>query len=392
MNKISYKLVFNRKKQLNALGTALVQVEACLNGKKKFFSTKVYLQINQWDIKRRIIVNHPNEDAINQRLYEFMASIEQKELLLWQRHNLVSLDLLKESLKSNHTSSFLSFYRGEIESSPLKESSKRNHLTTLNLLSNYNHHLTFYDLNFEFLLIFDQYLRAKGYRVNTIAKHMKQLKSILNIAINKGYMEQQDYPFRKYKIKTVETHKEHLTPEELGKMEQLILKDRQTKLQKSLDAFLFCCYSGLRYSDFRNLNMDNIVTLDGKIWLMYRTQKTGAEIHLPLYLLFEGKGLQILGKYLSDPSVFFKLKDNSHINKELARLCQLAGITKKISFHCARHTNATLLIYSGANITTVQKLLGHKSVKTTQIYSNIMDMTIIEDLLRCRNTNLLPIN
>ena len=77
---------------------------------------------------------------------------------------------------------------------------------------------------------------------------------------------------------------------------------------------------------------------------------------------------------------FFKLKDNSNLNKELNVLAKLAGISKHISFHTARHTNATLLIYNGANITTVQKLLGHKSVKTTQVYANIMDITIVRDL------------
>ena len=74
------------------------------------------------------------------------------------------------------------------------------------------------------------------------------------------------------------------------------------------------------------------------------------------------------------------MKDNSNINKELNILGKLAEIDKRISFHTARHTNATLLLYNGANITTVQKLLGHKSVRTTEIYSDIMDMTVIRDL------------
>ena len=59
------------------------------------------------------------------------------------------------------------------------------------------------------------------------------------------------------------------------------------------------------------------------------------------------------------------------------------GINKRISFHTARHTNATLLIYEGVNITTVQKLLGHQSVKTTQIYADVMNETLVKDLKKC---------
>lgn len=66
----------------------------------------------------------------------------------------------------------------------------------------------------------------------------------------------------------------------------------------------------------------------------------------------------------------------------------MTGLSKKISFHTARHTNATLLIYNGVNITTVQKLLGHKSVKTTQVYTNIMDMTIVHDLEKMKQATL----
>ena len=78
--------------------------------------------------------------------------------------------------------------------------------------------------------------------------------------------------------------------------------------------------------------------------------------------------------------VLKKIFYNSVAELRLKRICRLAEIDKRLSFHMARHTNATLLLYNGANITTVQKLLGHKSVRTTEIYSDIMDMTVIRDL------------
>ena len=209
---------------------------------------------------------------------------------------------------------------------------------------------------------------------------MKHLKRHINVAINKDYMEIQKYAFRKYKIKTIENKHTHLTPEELEKLEQLCLTGRFSKYQKTLDAFLFCCYAGMRYSDFINLSSENIVEIRQEVWLIYKSVKTNTEVRLPLYLLFEGKGLMILGKYQSNLQEFFQLRDNSNVNKELIIIARLAGLSKKISFHTARHTNATLLIYNGVNITTVQKLLGHKSVKTTQVYTNVMDMTIVHDL------------
>ena len=169
-------------------------------------------------------------------------------------------------------------------------------------------------------------------------------------------------------------------PEELERLENLILSGRYVKLQKSLDAFLFCCYAGMRYSDFINLSSENFVDINQETWLIYKSVKTGTEVRLPLYLLFSGKGIAILNKYRDNLEDFFHLRDNSNVNKDLIIITRLAGLSKRISFHCSRHTNATLLIYNGINITTVQKLLGHKSVKTTQVYTNVMDMTIMHDL------------
>lgn len=387
MSKIIYNLVYNRKKNLNKRGMALVQVEAYLDRKKKYFSTKVYLRPEQWDAKKLVVRNHPNADALNRVIYEYMAAIEKKELELWQQGRRISLELLKEVLSTSEDStSFIPFFRQEIANSALKESTKRNHFSTLALLQEFKKDVSFSDLTFEFISSFEHFLQSRGYHTNTIAKHMKHLKRQINVAINKDYMEIQKYAFRKYKIKTVENKHTHLAPEELERLETLDLAGRYTKLQHSLDAFLFCCYAGMRYSDFVNLSPENIVQIRQETWLIYKSIKTNTEVRLPLYLLFEGKGLRILEKYQDDIQSFFRLKGNSNVNKELVIITRLAGLSKKVSFHTARHTNATLLIYNGVNITTVQKLLGHRSVKTTQIYTNVMDMTIISDLEKNHST------
>ncbi len=381
MNKIIYNLVYNRKKCLNKKGMALVQVEAYLGRKKKYFSTKVYLKPEQWDNKKLIVKNHPNADALNRLIYEFVATIEKKELELWQQGKRISLELLKNALTTQeNNSSFISFFRQEVMNSSLKDSTKRNHLSTLMLLQEFKKNITFSDLTFELISSFEYFLQLKGYHTNTIAKHMKHLKRHVNIAINKEYIEIQKYAFRKYKIKTIENKHTRLVPEELERLENLILSGRYVKLQKSLDAFLFCCYAGMRYSDFINLSSENFVDINQETWLIYKSVKTGTEVRLPLYLLFSGKGIAILNKYRDNLEDFFHLRDNSNVNKDLIIITRLAGLSKRISFHTARHTNATLLIYNGINITTVQKLLGHKSVKTTQVYTNVMDMTIIHDL------------
>ena len=381
MNKIIYNLVYNRKKCLNKKGMALVQVEAYLGRKKKYFSTKVYLKPEQWDNKKLIVKNHPNADALNRLIYEFVATIEKKELELWQQGKRISLELLKNALTTQeNNSSFISFSRQEVMNSSLKDSTKRNHLSTLMLLQEFKKNITFSDLTFELISSFEYFLQLKGYHTNTIAKHMKHLKRHVNIAINKEYIEIQKYAFRKYKVKTIENKHTHLVPEELERLENLILSGRYVKLQKSLDAFLFCCYAGMRYSDFINLSSENFVDINQETWLIYKSVKTGTEVRLPLYLLFSGKGIAILNKYRDNLEDFFHLRDNSNVNKDLIIITRLAGLSKRISFHTARHTNATLLIYNGINITTVQKLLGHKSVKTTQVYTNVMDMTIIHDL------------
>ena len=387
MRKIYYQPIYNRKKKLNAQGKALLQVEAYLEKRKIYFSTHIYLSPEQWDNKRKLICKHPHAEALNYQVKEFLIQLESKELSLWKEGKVITLERLKEEFGIKKDKSFLDFILKDITDSPYKQSTKQNLLSTYALLTKFKDNINFKELTTEFVFDFERFLFGSNLQTNTVAKHMKHFKTFVNLAIDKGYLTLNDYPFRRYRIKTLKPKHKFLLPDELEKLESLELTGKSIAYRHSLEAFLFCCYTGLRYSDFTQLSEKNIVFIEKRPWIIFTTIKTGAEVRLPLALLFDGKGWKLLRKHQKHLNEFFNLKANSTVNKDLIRIGKLAGIQKHFSFHSARHTNATLLIYKGVNITTVQKLLGHRNVATTQIYSEVMGSTIVNDLKKCSKGN-----
>ena len=211
MEKVIYNLVFNRKKRLNAEGKALIQVEAYLNRQKKYFSTKIYVKPTQWDSKRKAVRNHPNMDELNQYIEDYITYLERIELDMVQSGRPFSLKYLRERGDfESVSSSFVSFMKNEINHSNLRLSTLKNHLSTLQVLCQYQPQVSFDDLTFNFLCGFEHFLLEQKYHRNTIAKHMKHLKRYVNLAINKDLFELQKYPFRKYKIKYMESKRGHL--------------------------------------------------------------------------------------------------------------------------------------------------------------------------------------
>ena len=378
MDKIKYRLVYNRKKQLNRQGTALVQVEALLNQRKVYFRTNLYLKPEHWNSRNAQVDNHPQAHDLNSMLFEFILHLQAIELSLWKRGIPVTLPLLKDAIRKDKpvNVTFPVFARIYVQESDRKRSTKENLMTTVTVLQEFRPGLDFKDITYTFLKEFEVHLKEKGNSVNTIAKHLRQLRTLVNEAINQGYIPSDAYPFRKFKIKQEKGRKEFLTPDELKRLENL---DVDKKLRHVLDAFLFCCYTGLRFSDFCQLSPANFIKVNGKRWLYFTSIKTGVELRLPLHLLFEGKALAVLERYdiVTD---FAKIGPNSEANKYLAQLAALARIRKHITYHTARHTCATLLVHQGVPITTVQKLLGHTSVRTTEVYSEVLSNTIIRDL------------
>lgn len=382
MERIRYRLVYNRRKQLNNQGTALVQVEASLGGRKVYFTTRVYLRPDEWDARTSSVKNRSNCKELNAWLYEFIISLQTFELSLWKRDVTPTLMQLKEAVLKNRTASitFEDFSLSVISGSNRKECTKNNLRSTLVLLSEFRPSYAWNDLTYAFLRDFELWMSGRGSAVNTVAKHLQNIRTLINEAISCGYMQADADPFRHFSIKHERVPHRFLNPDELKRMERVKVSG---KLAHVRDAFLFCCYTGLRYSDFRSLKSECFRRIGGNVWLVLKTQKTGYDVKIPVSLMFEGKALKVIGTY---PSVekFTRIGCNADTNRHLSTLQKMAGIVTRTTFHTARHTCATLLCHQGVPITTVQRILGHTKLTTTQIYSEVMADTILRDISRVK--------
>ena len=378
MEKIRFRLIYNRRNVLNKQGTALIQVEASLGKRKIYFSTRVYIRPEEWDKRTSTIIHHPQAMELNAWLYEFILQLQALELDMWKRGITPTLLQLKEAVKNNQTTSvtFEVFCNLMIERSNRKKGTKYNLRGTLVLLNEFRPGYTWEDLTYSFLKNFENWLLNKGSAVNTVAKHLRNLRTLVNEAISAGYLPTDADPFRNFNIKYERVPHRFLHPEELQRMEQVSVTGKLAHVQ---DAFLFCCYTGLRFSDFKRLKEDSLTDVKGQRWLITQSKKTGYELKIPIFLIFGGRAQRILEKY-SSLAEFTRIGGNAETNHHLSVLQQLAGIKTRTTFHTARHTCATLLCHQGVPITTVQKILGHTKLTTTQLYSEVMAETIVRDL------------
>lgn len=197
---------------------------------------------------------------------------------------------------------------------------------------------------------------------NSAAGYWSTFRGFLAIAHKEKIIKEDinDYLDR---IEAVDTRREYLTLDELRK-----LADTPCKIPVLKDASLFSCLTGLRISDILALRWDNIVKApDGGWSIRIKTEKTDTEATLPL----TEEALELCGE--RGEGLVFKGLQRHHIQYPLKKWLDEAGIDKHITFHCFRHTFATLQVAGGTDIYTVQHLLTHKNVGTTQIYADIVD-------------------
>jgi integrase len=201
---------------------------------------------------------------------------------------------------------------------------------------------------------------------NTAVTYYSIFKAALKKAFVDGYLTT-DLSAKTKGIKLLETRREFLTIEELNKLAETPCNNPTLK-----KAALFSALTGLRLSDVQKLTWKELV-FDGSLYKINFTQKKTKGVE---YMPISEQAFGICGEK-GEPNalVFEKLPDSAWISSPLKHWVQSAGINKKITFHCFRHTFATLQLTNGTDIYTVSKMLGHKDLKVTQIYAKIVDET-----------------
>jgi site-specific recombinase XerD len=236
------------------------------------------------------------------------------------------------------------------------------------------------DLDHGFVLNFEFYLKTVNKCAhNSAMVYVKKLKKITRECIAMNWLDKD--PFMSFKVTIKDVRREILSQPELEAIEQKVLQIR--RLDAVRDIFLFCCYTGLSFCDVTKLTKTNVVIgADGNKWIHISRTKTDIECRIPLLPMAE----QILAKYQNDDetsitSLALPVSSNQKMNSYLKELTELCDLNKDLTFHCARHTFATTVcLANGVPIETVGKLLGHKSLKTTQIYAKILDLKVASDM------------
>lgn len=232
-------------------------------------------------------------------------------------------------------------------------------------------HITFERLNDAHLAAFRQYLltdaRTKSHKPlsrNTMCCYFNKIRAVLNEAEKRGIIKRN--PTRTVPSIQPETNKrEYLIDEELKR-----LTDAECRYEVLKRAFLFSCITGLRWCDVQKTTWSEIAKTDQGYRIIFKQKKTKSQQYLDL----PSDALQFMGEYTKPNERIFKgLKYSSESNVALLQWMLRAGIPKHITFHCARHTFAVRMLTHGVDIYTVSKLLGHSELKTTQIYTDIIE-------------------
>jgi len=232
--------------------------------------------------------------------------------------------------------------------------------------------VTFDRLTEEYLRGFRDHLTA-NLKQNSAGVYLARIKTAIHQAVRDRILTRN--PADGITIKKQTTQREYLTLEELGLLHRTECGNQAVK-----DSFLFSAFSGLRHSDVKGLTWDKVRKAGPHYSVEFIQQKTAEPEWLPFSrqagkILGAQKGAEYSLKQTAEinPNAVFKLPAQQTIDKAVKRWAKRAGIKKRVSFHTARHSFATIGLKHGIDIYTMSKLLGHRDLNTTEIYAKIVD-------------------
>lgn len=204
----------------------------------------------------------------------------------------------------------------------------------------------------------------RGLAEGTKAVYFTMFKMSLNRAVREGYL--QSSPARGIQgFRQGDAERSYLTLDEVRAL--AAVECRSGALRR---AFLFSCLTGLRCSDIMRLRWGDVQRQGAFVRLIFRQKKTGEQEYLDI----SSEAVPFMGERGGDGErVFGDFHYSDAMRRELQSWVSRAGINKRITFHCARHTFAVMMLDLGTDIYTVSKLLGHRRLSTTQIYARVLD-------------------
>ena len=333
--------------------------------------TNIEVDKNGWDVKRR----EPKEKSLKIVLSKKILGLESYLNNCIASDTELSIELVKDffATKKHVTpkqDSFYDYYLAYVErrKKDLNKETIRVYMTTYNVLKAFKPKLRLSDINLSLIEGFDEYMRVTNGNADggRYPKH-KNLKTVLLDMQKHDIPVKNPYPL--FKMPQPNVKEVYLDKEELDAFRKMYVQlPEGTTLFKSLEMYLFSCYCGLRISDVVTLKWSEV---DLENSLIVKTQvKTKEEVKAPIFeytraLLLKKSNS---GKLLGTDGYVFGDSCIQVINRRLKELAEMAGVDKHITFHCSRHTFATLLVMDGVSIYKIQKFLGHKSVGMTERY------------------------
>lgn len=380
-----------RESKKNKKGLSPIEASVSYNGERIYFSTGKFVKPSGWNRHRQVVKgNSPEAQLINDYLVELRNKIYDKEIELMKRGYMVTVHLLKDAVCNKLDAlndktlmqvvseyneerrklvgnglSKATFYCFDYASRLLVEFMRRKYKREDILLK---------EVNLGFIQSFHAFLMAdKGMAQNTCSKHLKYLKTIINLAVSSNYIQYN--MITSYKIEREPVDIDFLTEEELRKV--INFDTPIPRLEKARDFFLFGCFTGLAYIDIKTLSQEHLVKDDeGRIWIKKKRVKTGVLSRIPLLPMAK----MILEKYKGCKTLI-PIQDASDINKYLKDIAIYCGINKHITFHTSRHTFAsTVTLANNISLEVVSKMLGHTNTRMTTHYAKLLDKCIGEQM------------